>query len=281
MKDVAIVGLGLIGGSLALALRRAGLRVRATDADPGQVSLAHRAGLDAHENLRASLDESLPDAIVICTPLSAIAAVFREYRRVLTGREPLFFHAGGLQSSGHLGLSPGEEKGLIGTHPLAGSHQSGFQAAREDLFENCLVLVERKATPAQLNAAMGIWTSAGAGRIVLEEAELHDSRVAAVSHLPQLASTALALTIRERGYRAAEMGTGGHSATRLAGSPFGMWVELLQRSSEDVVPLLARLQWNVGRIREAIAAANWQEVETIWTEAAALFQTPGENSDAP
>jgi prephenate dehydrogenase len=277
MNDVTIVGLGLIGGSLALALRQHGVIVRATDADRDSVARARRAGIDAQENLRPSLENSAPASLMICTPISAIAAVYREYHRVLTGRETRFFHAGGLQSRGRLGLTPLEEKGLIGTHPLAGSHAAGFDAAREDLFLNCTVIIERRAAQEELRAAMEIWSAAGASRIVLEDAELHDARMPVVSHLPQIASTILALTIHERGYRAAEMGTGGRDATRLAASPFAMWVELMQRSRDDLVPLLARLQWNVGRVRELIAAGDWQELEDLWMEAASLFDAHDES----
>src|SRR6185436_7585579 len=117
-----------------------------------------------------------PDALVICTPISAIAAVYREYHKHLVGRETSFFHAGGLQTAEHLSLTDLEERGLVGTHPLAGSQHSGFQSARADLFDNCVVIVERKATPPQLQTAMAIWSAAGATRIVVEDAELHDAR---------------------------------------------------------------------------------------------------------
>ena len=271
MKKVAIIGLGLIGGSLALALRKQGKLVLATDADREQVALAQRTGMDARDNLSASIAEEAPDVVVICTPISAIAAVYREYRRQLAGGDTVFLHAGGLQTAEPLGLSDSEWQGVIGTHPLAGSQHAGFHAARENLFERCVVIVERKASPSQLQIVMDIWSAAGAGKIVVEEAQLHDSRMPVVSHLPQLASTLLALTIRERGFRATDLGTGGRDATRLAGSPFGMWVELLQRSREDSVSLLARLQSNVGRMREAIAADDWRRVEEMWNEGSALY----------
>jgi prephenate dehydrogenase len=279
MKNVAIVGLGLMGGSLALSLRRHGTAVRATDADHQQVSAARRAGIDARENLLPTLHDPFPDALVICTPVSAIAPVFREYHRHLAGQATKFFHAGGLQTAEHLGLSPAESMNLVGTHPLAGSHASGFKAARADLFDNCVVIVERKATNEHMRAAMDIWTAAGAGKILVEDAALHDARMPVVSHLPQLAATALALTIHERGYRSTDLGTGGRDATRLAASPFVMWVELLQRSRSDAVSHLSRLQWNVGRMRDAIAAEDWAQLEALWKEAGTLFEKRAEHSD--
>jgi prephenate dehydrogenase len=272
MRSVAIVGLGLIGGSLSLALRKHGMKVRATDADHEQVAHARRAGVDAYENLVGSLTESPPDALIICTPISAIGAVYREYRRHLAGRDTQFFHAGGLQTASHLGLTALEERGIVGTHPLAGSQYAGFQAAREDLYNGCVVVVERKASQSELETAVDIWSAVGAAKIVVEDAESHDARMVVVSHLPQLASTALALTISERGYRSAEMGTGGRDATRLASSPFPMWVELLRRSREETVPLLARLQWNIGRVREAIANDDWQSLEDLWREGSELYE---------
>jgi prephenate dehydrogenase len=126
---------------------------------------------------------------------------------------------------------------------------------------------------------MSLWTTAGAGRIVVEDAETHDARMPVVSHLPQLASIALALTIRDRGYNFSDLGTGGRDSTRLAASPFELWLDTLQRSQADAVTVLARLQWNVSRLREALAAENWQMLEELWLEAAALHENEKASED--
>jgi prephenate dehydrogenase len=276
MRTVAIAGLGLIGGSLALALKKSGAKVVGCDADPAQVAAARRARIDAFPSgreLAAAMGESA--SVVICTPLSSIAPVFRELRRLTSGGEVHFFHAGGLQAPQHLGLTPAEETLIFGTHPLAGTQFAGFAAARDDLFANCTVVVESRTDEARRQSAMELWTAAGASRIIFENNDSHDSRMAAVSHLPQLASSALALTIAERGYGAADIGTGARDATRLAGSPFSLWIQTLQRSREEAITHLARLEWNVGRIREALRAEDWEELERLWTEASSLTRMDG------
>jgi prephenate dehydrogenase len=126
---------------------------------------------------------------------------------------------------------------------------------------------------------MSLWTTAGAARIVVEAAEAHDARMPVISHLPQLASIALAATIRERGFYFSDLGTGGRDSTRLSASPFELWLDTLQRSQADAVSLLARLQWNVSRVREALATENWQLLEELWLEAAALHNSAEESTD--
>jgi prephenate dehydrogenase len=253
--------------------------VRGTDSDPSTRELARRAGIPSFETLREEFEEHTPDAVVICTPLSAIAPVYRECRRQLRGRKTVFLHAGGLQTSERLGVSPTERPGLIGTHPMAGWHAGGFAGARADLFHKASVVVERRASEEQLALAMRLWSTAGASRIIVEDAELHDSRMPVVSHLPQLAATALAITIAERGFDVGHLGTGGRDATRLSASSFEMWIEVLQRSREDSVSLLARLQWNVGRLREALASEDWSLLEELWTEGARLHDSG--NTESP
>jgi prephenate dehydrogenase len=91
MNDVAIVGLGLIGGSLALALSKRGFVVRATDSDQQQVARANAAGLQTHSDLHAALRQRPPHALVVCTPISTIAAVSKSYQESLRGSATLFF----------------------------------------------------------------------------------------------------------------------------------------------------------------------------------------------
>jgi prephenate dehydrogenase len=281
MNNVAIVGLGLIGGSLALALSKRGFVVRASDIDTEQVELARLAGLDVRNDLPESLRQHPPEALVICTPVSTIAAVARAYQEALSESDTPIFHAGSLLSAALLGLDEDVSANVLGTHPLAGDTSSGFHAANGALFSGCTVVVESRATAAQISAARAIWSAAGAASVVKEDAREHDRRMAVVSHLPQLASTLLALTIAQQGLDAADLGPGGRDATRLARSPFPMWRDILQSCTHDLVPLLQTLQANVGALSDSLSRDDWVAIEQLWKDAAAIYDNPPHSVTAP
>jgi hypothetical protein len=104
-------------------------------------------------------------------------------------------HVCGLQGKGALGLDDATHERLIGTHPLAGSHESGFPASRPGLFIGATVSIEQRANAHVRRRAELLWRTVGAARIEYRTAEEHDRLMAWVSHLPQLASTALAASL--------------------------------------------------------------------------------------
>jgi prephenate dehydrogenase len=224
--------------------------------------------------LHAALRQRPPHALVVCTPISTIAAVSKSYQESLRGSATLFFHAGSLLSPQLLGLDEGGSSNVLGTHPLAGDTSTGFESARGDLFADCTVVVQSSASAIQLAAASAIWKAAGAARLVSEDAAAHDSRMSIVSHLPQLSSVLLALTIAQHGQTAADLGTGGRDATRLAKSPFPMWKDILQLSRNELVPLLQGLHANTGLLLEKIKLDDWQAVQSLWRSGAAIYDTP-------
>ena len=158
---------------------------------------------------------------------------------------------------------------VIGTHPIAGSHRSGFAAARADLFRDAVVYVERRATARQREDAELFWSLAGARRIAYANAPEHDAAMAWISHLPQLASKALADTIGTDSPRDIEIepGPGARDTTRLAISPFEMWHPILERAPTETVAALRAFERNVEHLRIALEARDWETMRTIWERA--------------
>lgn len=267
--DVAVIGLGVIGGSVALRLRERGTEHRAFTTSPMDASRAASAGVTVSE----SLNDAVRDAglVLIAVPLDRVCAVAERVIDAAPAAATIL-HAASLQRADALQLSANTAARVIGTHPLAGSHGSGFGAARADLFRDATVFVEQRATVKQREDAELFWSLAGARHIEYVPAPAHDDAMAWVSHLPQLASTALAaaLALAPAESDAVERirpGPGARDATRLAMSTLEMWRPILERAPESTVTALAALETAVRKLRTAVASRDWTSVEQLWQSA--------------
>jgi prephenate dehydrogenase len=270
---VAVVGLGAIGGSVAKALLREGVRVCAYASNAPDVAAARRHGITVAADLATCVAEV--SVVLIAVPLSAHAAVAAEVARAAP-REATLLHTGGLQSASALAAAaPGNAadpeiaRRAIGTHPLAGSHRAGFSAADPDLFDGCVVSTEDRAGGHARTVAERLWRAVGARRFEYRSAEEHDRLMTWVSHLPQLASIALAGTIANAGVPSSALGPGGRDVTRLAASSFAMWSGILVGARADAVRAAAALERSVGALRSALESADMDTVERMWSAARA------------
>ena len=268
--DVAVIGLGVIGGSVALRLRDRGSTVRGFSTSVADRAEAQRAGVA----VAATLDEAVRGVglVLIAVPLGAISTVADQ----VLGAAPThatILHAGSLQRAEALEALPEVGARLIGTHPLAGSHRTGFAGARGDLFRDATVFVEQRADAQQREDAEFFWSMAGAGRIEYASASAHDDVMAWISHLPQLASTALGATLAEIVERIpndemlVKPGPGARDATRLALSSLDMWHPILERAPAATVEVLRALEGNVRHVRVALEERDWPALRELWTRA--------------
>ena len=267
--DVAIIGLGVIGGSAALRVRERGTLVRCYSTSSVDCTEAAHAGL----TVAASLDDAVRGAglVLIAVPLDRIGAVAEQVIGAVPPRATIF-HAGSLQRMEALTFLPETAARVIGTHPLAGSHRSGFAAARSDLFRDATVYVEQRASARQREDAELFWSLAGARRIEYVQAVAHDDAMAWMSHLPQLASTALGATLADAGLAGGESsavtaGPGARDATRLAMSALEMWRPLLERAPGATVAALDALEAHIHRLRIALDKHDWHAVGELWGRA--------------
>lgn len=262
LESVAIIGLGAIGGSVAKALVRSGVRVRAFTASAADAEGALRGGIDvANEIAGCVAGMSL---VLIAVPVTAHAAV-ADAVATAAPDDALLLHAASLQSPTAVGTA----RRVIGTHPLAGTHRVGFAAADADLFAGCVVSIEARAADDARTTAERLWRVLGARRFEYRTAEEHDRLMTWVSHLPQLASTALAEAMATAGVRSAALGPGGRDATRLAASPFEMWSGILAAARPEAARAVAALERSVSAIRTALESGDMQAVERIWASARA------------
>ena len=273
--EVAVIGLGVIGGSAALRMRERGTALRGYSTSTSDCMGAATAGI----RVAASLDEAVSGVglVLIAVPLDRTAPVAEQVMGCAPPKATIL-HAASLQRAEALRGMPEVMARLIGTHPLAGSHRSGFAAARADLFREATVYIERRAAARQREDAELFWSMAGARRVEYASAADHDDIMAWVSHLPQLASAALASTIADRLAKmpnelaTARPGPGGRDATRLAMSAPAMWEPILQRAPAATAGALRALEENVQRLRLALEKEDWQAVRELW-EAASRWRS--------
>ncbi len=258
MEVVAIVGVGLIGGSFALALRKAGFPGRILGvSSPATVAEALRRGvIDEPVSLEEAARRS--DLIYLSQPIRRILETLARLEGAIRP-ESLVTDAGSTKAEicraavRHL-------KGarFLGGHPMAGKESRGVEEAEPDLFRD-RTYVLTPAAPEDLDWPQALefldWIRRIGARPVVLDAEEHDRLVAFTSHLPQLASTALAamLEAQEQPERLEEVaGPGLRDMTRLARSPFEIWQDILETNSEAVREALEAYMRELEAIRASL-----------------------------
>lgn len=275
VKSAGIVGLGLIGGSIARDLSSLGVRVLAYDRDAATVEMACAAGI-VDEAVDASL-AGLADAdlVIVAVPVSAASDVLAVAR--LRTRARLITDVGSTKRSVVAAAQTiGIGERFVGSHPMAGHHQSGWGAAREGLFVGATVYLcpTPSTRPDSLALAHELWRMLGARPEVID-AEAHDRRIAYASHLPQAASTALALALADADVKRGELGDGGRDTTRLAGGSVEMWTAIAADNADALLPAIDALGAQLERLRAALAQRDDGALRAIFTAAREWFDRDG------
>jgi prephenate dehydrogenase len=242
-SKVAVLGPGLLGGSIALALQKRRLA--------GAISLYTRhpasvAALQA-QNLTPWIStdpaETVRDAelVVLCVPIGAMKPLVEA---ALPGLDPfaIVTDVGSVKAPvvEQLELLLAGQARWIGSHPMAGSEQAGFGAARADLFQGATTIVTptENTDPTALAAVEKFWQSLGSQTLSLSPS-VHDQMVAKVSHLPHLVAAALVHTTCAESLKLA--GPGFRDTTRIAAGPADMWQEILMTNQTAIITALDHL----------------------------------------
>jgi prephenate dehydrogenase len=276
-ERIGVIGLGAIGGSLALAWRGAA-SIRAWSRDEADRDLARAAGVAVCDGEDSAWPSGMADstAVVVAVPVDQVAPVVQQLVRGLPD-ECLLLHVASLQSRKALGLSDSEFQRVLGTHPLAGSERSGFGAARIEMFRGATVRAEARATPAERRRIEELWRTVGVARIVWQDATEHDTLMSWLSHLSQLNATALAAVLAKRGMHPRDLGPGGRDATRLAASDLSVWAPILDRAPAETATAVRRLTRLLDELADALETRDARSLERTW-EAARVWRMGAEDS---
>jgi prephenate dehydrogenase len=251
---VAILGPGLIGGSLALALAERGLADKLViyARSARSFDAIRTAGVDAE--LIDNPSEAVRDAdvVVLCVPIETMPGLVNEIRDALKPTT-LVTDVGSVKGSVDRDLAPLlDGRALwVGSHPMAGSEQTGFSAARADLFEGAAVVITptKQTQPEAERRADEFWKALGA-RVFVYEPNVHDELIGEISHLPHLLAAAL---VNHASSNAKELAGGGfRDTTRVASGSSELWVEILLANREAVSSSLAFLLSNLVKAHDLI-----------------------------
>jgi prephenate dehydrogenase len=256
--EMVVVGMGLIGGSLALAARKAGLveTVVGVDSDPAHREVAVAQGIV--DRVAGELTGGLvrADLVVLAVPVEGIAALLPEVARHANGAclvTDVGSVKGPILAAGDAAFPDGR---FVAGHPIAGQERSGPAAARPDLFEhaNWIVTPSDRTRPDAVERVSALWRGVGSSAVRMEAA-WHDEVFAAVSHLPHLVAYALmdAVLRLARGEERLKFSAGGlRDFTRVAGSDPAMWRDIFLMNRGPILRVLAEYREALGRLEAAI-----------------------------
>jgi prephenate dehydrogenase len=271
-RSAAIIGLGLIGGSLARDLAERRIHVRAYDADPEHLRAALREGFVA-DPMDATLSGVCDaDVVIVAVPVDAATDVLRRISP-FSANARLVTDVGSTKSRI---VSAAQELGLaarfVGSHPLAGDHRSGWDASRTGLFSNARVFIcpPSDAPTPLVELAARFWRQLNAVPTVLSATD-HDQQLAWTSHLPHMVSTALALALARTGVGRGDLGPGGRDVTRLAGGSPDVWTAIARDNADALDAALATAQRELATIRGALRQTDATELRQHLACARAWF----------
>jgi prephenate dehydrogenase len=248
--DVAVIGLGLIGGSLLHALASAGHRVTGFDADPGTRAAAQAAGFTVAGSAREAAEAA--DLVALAVPLPVLPAVLDE----LAGHPGLITDVTSVKGPVR---ALAEKRGFprfVGGHPMAGKETSGFAAADPRLFEGCVwvLCLEPPGTGlADWLTLAALCTTIGA-RVVPSTAAEHDRAVAEVSHVPHLLAAALALQLAGNPPAGTLAAGSFRDGTRVAATRAELTAAMCGGNAVEVGHALDRVISDLGRLRDLLDA---------------------------
>ncbi len=266
---VTIVGVGLIGGSIGLALGQRGLAKQIVGVGRRQSSLDRALACGVINSATTDLAAGVKDAdvVIVATP---VASVVDDVCQALAAApaDALVTDAGSTKANicTAVANNPVESSRFVGSHPLAGDHRSGPEHARADLLEEKVVVVTpTESTPAETTArAQAFWGSLGA-KVVQMPPEQHDRALATTSHLPHLVASALAATTPDEWLPLAA--TGWADTTRIAAADPKLWAQIFAQNGPDVLAALDRLIEQLQTTRADLLAEESPAIETFLHQA--------------
>jgi prephenate dehydrogenase len=267
-RRVALVGFGLMGGSLARALKALPDAPHLTgfSEDPEELRSGIEAGLlDDAPSLGSHFLHDL-DLLIYATPpdvtLKLLAVHGGMVEKETTITEVVSLNGPFLQEAEFLGL--GDR--CVASHPMAGGTGTGFGHSVDGLFQGARVWVSPgTAQEERVRQIERFWAAIGAEPERME-AQAHDGLMAWVSHVPQVAANALAATLKGAGVHPSALGPGGLDATRLARSSPGMWRQILEQGPETLQDGLEAMEKTLARLRGLLAEGRLEEVEAFMAE---------------
>jgi len=246
VRSVRIVGAGLIGTSIGLALSAKNIPVEMVDVDSRNQGLA--------QDLTGAISISDPELIILATPLRALSQVINEQYALNPNSMFMDVCSVKVEPLEKVKASKLPLRQFVGTHPMAGREVGGAESARADLFlsRSWIITPDSQTEPAAASLVKSLIQLLGATCVELDAAS-HDAAVARVSHLPQIAATLVAGSLHGVAPEWLDLaGAGLRDTTRIAASDENLWKEIISSNSKEIKGLLTALHNELGAMIEAV-----------------------------
>jgi len=265
LRQITVIGLGLLGGSMTLAILRtlSGVRVVGYSHRPSTRRKARQMAVatEVVDDIRAGVSDA--DIVILATPVGTFEGIFDEISDSLpagcivtdVGSTKVLPHewaAKKLPDTVH----------YVGSHPIAGSEQRGVEFAKDDLFERsiCILTTTKKTDRRAVQTLRRFWTKLGCSVKLMGPAE-HDRILANVSHLPHIAATALinASNIKDLAFA----GKGFMDTSRVASGPTNIWADILTTNAGNIVKSIDKVTAELGKLKKAIKKGDKKQIEKL------------------
>lgn len=286
LRRITIWGVGLIGGSLGLALKKNGFRGQRVGLGRNMGRLEKARQHDAVDVVTTDITEGLygSDLVVLCTPVELVPVLVQHIVEVVGSQQPMVLTDVGSTKSVLVETVEAQlrEQGLdtfsfVGGHPMAGSHETGVGAARATLFENatCIVTPTENTDPDALQQIKNLWEFVG-GVPHLLSPETHDLLVGAASHLPHLIASLLTNTVANvetEQHKALDFtATGFRDSTRIAAGSPDLWTGIFTQNREVLLSLIDDIVENLSEFKTLLQTNDLAEIERVLLEAQVVVE---------
>lgn len=246
VHSVRIVGAGLIGTSIGLALAARNIAVEMIDVDSSNQALA--------QDLTGAVSIPEPELIILATPLRALSQVINEQYALSPNSTFMDVCSVKVEPLEKVKASELPLRQFVGTHPMAGREVGGAESARADLFlsRSWIITPDSQSDPEAISKVKSLIQLLGATWVELDAAS-HDAAVARVSHLPQIIATLLAGSLHGVAPEWLDLaGSGLRDTTRIAASDENLWKEIIHSNAQEIKVLLTNLHSELGAMIDAI-----------------------------
>jgi prephenate dehydrogenase len=281
-RKIAIIGMGLIGGSLGLIIHKNNIAERVIGIGRNPEKLNKALCRHAVDEVTTDYTEGVKESnlVVLCTPVRCIVPIFKEIYPFLPDK-CIVTDAGSTKSSIMQNIQSfltqsisGKKITFIGSHPMAGSEQSGIDAARDDLYDNSLCII---TVPENLSAqhedvfrVEHFWKKAGC-KVLKMKSDLHDSAVAAVSHLPHLMASVLVHTVAKIDNNSGNLpliaSTGFKDTTRVASGNPDIWTDISLENKKALLESVDEFERQLSLFKKALQSEDSVEIHRFFEKA--------------
>jgi prephenate dehydrogenase len=269
---IAIIGVGLIGGSFGLSLRKTGFNGKIIGTGRRKENLILAKNLKAIDEYCIAPEDGVENAdlILLATPVGQFPAVVKKIRNHLK-KGAIVTDVGSVKAEVVKKLEPLMPEGVcfVAGHPIAGKECSGVEAASSELFskKRCIITPGPNTDKAALKKIIRLWKALGSETIIMSPEE-HDAIFAAVSHMPHVAAYVLINTIMElREDILSHGGRGLRDMTRIALSPPELWKDICSYNRENILKSLDQFSTSFLRVKKLIENSDWDQLEKEFQKA--------------